>query len=902
MQWLGEIWRRLLFLFRRRQFDRDLEEEMQFHLDMKARQNLEAGLAGPEARYAARRQFGNATYLKERSSEMWTWGSLETVAQDVKYALRQLRRTPGFTAVAALSLALGIGANTAIFSLLDQILVRPLPVRHPEEIVMFRSFGPNPGMDRNSGRKASFSYPKYVEFRDKAQSFSGVIARYGEGATLTCGGQADRIDIELVSGNYFDVLGVGAAAGRVLTPEDDKTWRAEPYVVLSYEYWQRRFGGDRSIVGKAVQINDTMMTVIGVSAKGFHGIERGSSYDARVPMMMKSFITPMWPRINERFWAWLNIIARLKPGVTREQAEAESNVLYHQLLEGEAPLLQGAWTRQKDEFVHRKLDLLPAVRGITWNVDRMSGAIVALMAMVGVVLLIACVNVASLLMARAVARQREVAIRVALGAGRMRVARQFVIESLLLASIGGALGLLFALAVGRPAVALLLDSDALKIYSIAPEWRLLAFTMAVSLSAALLFGGAAPAQLARAPLNETLKNESNASAGGRSVRLRKALVILQVAFCVVLMIGAGLFARTLHNLRNLDLGFEKRNLITFSIDASLAGYGQKRTEQAYRQIEEKLAAIPGVESAAASSYGVLKGGVNINRYNIEGFRPEHPEDTEVREIAATPGYLRSLGLRLISGRPFQEAEYGTGRATIVNRSFAKRFFNGADPVGRTLRPGFGDGLPMQIVGMIGDEKYMAVREDPQPSVYVPILWFGSATFYVRTHHQVSAVIQEIRRIIQMQAPAAPLYDLRTMEEQVESRLRVERMVATLATCFGALAMALGAVGLYGVISYVVATRTREIGVRLALGSGRPRVFAMVLRDVAALVMPGLILGLAAGIMAARYIRSDLYGVQAADPATIAAAMAVCTCVGALAGLIPALRATRVDPVRALRWE
>ncbi len=899
---LKDLLFRLRSLFRSHAAEGELDEELRFHLEKQAELYVNAGVAPDEARRRAAVEFGGFAQTKEHCREAWGIALVSTIWQDVKYGVRMLARTPAFTAVAVASLALGIGANTAIFSILDQALVRNLPVKDPERLVVFRSPGVNPGMDRNSGWKMSFSYPKFVDFRDRSGVFDGVFARFATPGSLTYERQSERVNVELVSGSYFNVLGVSAAAGRLIGEGDDITPMAHPVAVLSYDYWMRRFGGDASIVGRKIILSDAAMTVVGVSARGFKGVERGESYDVRVPMMMKDAFTPQWRGLDERFWAWLNIFARLKPGMTHQQATAAANVFYGQVLSDEARQLRGPWAAQRDEFVKRRLELLPAGRGNTVRLQGFREEMTVLMAMAGLVVLIACVNIASLLMARTAARQREMAVRLALGAGRGRITRQLMIESLLLAGAGGVFGLLLATVAAKPILTLIWSEDALRIISTAPDARVLAFTMGVTLLTALLFGIAPALQPARAGLMRTLKTETNVSAGRGQVCFRKVLVSVQVALCVWLAVAAGLFARTLANLRHVDLGFRTENLLRFGIDPTLTGYSNEEGLRRCFRIRDRAAALPGVVSASFSSYGILGGGINIMRYDIPGFEDAPPDEKMVFELGVSPEYFESLGQRLMAGRSFVRSDADAVRTVIVNQAFARKYFKRSSPVGRRIRWSFDRKSEFEVVGVVHDEKYMDMRAEPGPFVYRPVPYTGAVTFYVRAQRNPEALLAAISREVQAEAPGVPLYDVTTMQKHVDNALRQERMVAALSAAFGVLATLLAAIGLYGVMAYVVTRRTREIGIRVALGARRTRVLSMVMSEAGVVVAAGLCIGVPGALMLSRFVQSQLYGVKANDPATIFAAGLLVTAVAGAAGVLPARRASRIDPVRALRYE
>jgi predicted permease len=890
-------------LFRRSAVEREMDAELRFHFEQLIESLMAQGATRGEAIRRARIQFGGMGQVKDDARDARLSGGLERAARGLRMAVRSLTRCPGFTAVAVATLALGIGANTLIFSALDQAILRNLPVQDPARLVVFRSPGANPGMDRNAGANMSFSYPKYLDFRDRADVFAGVLARYPTDGSLLYNGSTEMIDVELVSGNYFDVLGVKPAAGRLFAPDDDGRPMDHPVAVLSYSYWQKRFAGDRGMVGRKVTINGMAMTVIGVSAKGFQDVERGQRQDVRVPLAMKNLFTPTWQGgFHNRFWAWLNIIARVKPGMSRQQAEAGANVLYRQILEDEARNLPKGAENLHDEFLGRRLDLLPAGGGISTN--GLSGTrpfLLELGAMAGIVLLIACVNLAGLLMARTAARQRELAIRMALGAGRFGVVRLLLAENLLLAAAGGTLAVLLAAALGRPALALLLPDDAPGLYSATPDLRILLFALGATLLTAVAISFAPAIEARRTQLADILKSETGVSSGRAQVRFRKGLVIAQVAFCVWLLMTAGLFARTLANLRAVDLGFEKRNLVTFGIDPMIAGLKPAEALAVCRRVESAIAAVPGVNAVSFSNFGLLWGGMNAQQMKVPGYVPVHPGDAIAFELSVTPGHMRALGLHLLAGREFAHSDLGAIETAIVNESFVKRFFHGENPVGKAMRDDGGD-LDLQVIGVVRDQKFWGQRDEAHPAFYIPNEFAAAASFYVRTATPAGNLLDTIRKVVEQQAAGIPVTRLGTVEDALDLKLSAEKQMMRLAGLFGLLAALIAAIGLYGVIAYTVARRTREIGIRMALGAARADVVRMFLRDVAMVVGAGLAIGVPTGFGMAHFVREQLYGVTAGDPWALGgAAMAIGT-ITLIAGLVPARRATKIDPAAALRWD
>jgi predicted permease len=891
-------------LLRRFALEREMDLELRYHFDRLVEDFMRQGMSKDEAARRARMTLGGMEQLKDDARDIRMADRVERLRREFRHAARSLMKSPGFAITSVLTLALGIGANTEIFSLLDQAMFRNLPVKDPSRLVVFHSDGVNPGMDRSSNLKLSFSYPKYKAFRDHDTVFSGVAGRYSTGGSLMYNGGAENVSVELVTGNYFDVMGVRPAAGRLFTPADDQSPMGHPVVVLSYEYWQRRFGGDSSIVGRKVALNGMPMTVVGVSAAGYQGLVRGSSDDVRVPLMMKDLFTPNWKGMDRWNWAWMNVAARIKDGLSLQQAEAGANIFYRQLLQDESAKLTGVYIAQRDEFLKRHLDLEPAAHGLMFALSGTDKTLYELLGMTGVVLLIACVNLAGLLIARTAARQRELAIRLSLGAGRVGVVRQLLVENCILVAAGGIVGLMLAMAMGKPVMHFLFSATADRIFSAMPDLRVLLFAFAIcalvvgALSLTPLF------QVGRDALAQTLRSESGASASGGQVRFRKFLVVAQFSFCVWLMIAAGLFSRTLSRLREVDLGFRTEHLVTFTIDPAAGGYTGQRAFAVADRIEEALQGMPGVSAVSHADYAALGGGVNIIRLAIEGYEPRKPTDTDVNQITVTPGYLKAMGMDLLTGRDFSQSDVqlkSQALTAIVNQAFAKTFFKGANPVGKYFRSAFG-GSDLEIVGMVRNDHYSGPRTEPQPFMYWPGRPAGGVVYYVRTGQPPAAVMTSIRKVVDQQAAGVPISRMRPMSEQLDLVLGTDEQLAKLAMFFGLLATLLAAIGLYGVMSYVVSTRAREIGIRMALGARRDSVIGMVVREACVLVAAGLAVGIPSGLALTALIRSQLYNTSPSDPATIAVAAAIVAAVALCSAMLPARRAATVDPMRALRWD
>jgi len=832
------------------------------------------------------------------------------LAHDLRYTLRTFKKSPVFVGVAVLSLALGIGANTAIFTLVDQLLLRLLPVKDPQQLVLFWGRGRHYGS--NNGRY-KLSYPMYEDFRDHNKVFSGMFCRHESSFSIAADGRTERVDGELVSGTYFQVLGVRAALGRVFTPDDDRVLGGSPYAVISYRYWQNRFAGSRDVLGKKLLVDGYPISIVGVSQAGFDGTDPGTSPQIRIPVMMQAQLDPQlaeFYNLKNRRGRWVNVFGRLKPGVSLTQAKAALQPFFHQILDMEVQEKEfsHAAPETKQAFLKMSLELLPAAKGDSNLRREFSSPLLVLTALVGLVLLIACANVANLQVARATARQKEVAVRLALGASRSRIISQLLVESLTLSLAGGACGLVLATWMDRALLNFLPAGDAALTLSTTPDWRILAFTVGISLLTGIIFGLAPALQSTRPELAGTLKDQVGSIAGGTSVGLRKTLVAAQVSLSLLLLIGAGLFVRSLGNLKNLNPGFHTANLIGFAVDPPMNGYKPERSLDFYRQLRDGLDGLPGVESASLAVMPVLTGDEWDSSMAIEGFqhKPSETPDPHMQFIA--PDYFKTLHIPILLGRDFRMTDgKDAPKVCIVNEKFARKFFKDGIAVGKHIGMGGDPGtkLDIEIVGVVGDTKYESMREEVPLEVYRPYhqMNFVLGMYaYVRTTRQPEQTFANIRRVVNNLDSNLPIFQMKTIEAQMEESLITERLVATLSSGFGILATLLAAIGLYGVMAYIVAQRTREIGVRIALGASRHDVMALVMRDVFILTGIGIAIGLPAAWGLTRMVSSQLYGIQPNDAATVAAATIGIAAVALLAGYIPALRATRVDPMRALRWE
>jgi predicted permease len=841
---------------------------------------------------------------------------MTSLLADLRFALRGLRRSPLFAIVATLSLGLGIGANTAIFTLIDQILLRKLPVRAPEELVMLIQRGNHNGSNMGS---RMHSYPIYQDYQQKATPLSQVIARRLVSVSFAVDNQTERLDAEMVSGNYFSMLGVRPAIGRVLSSkEDDQVYNGHPVAVLSYDYWVSRFARDPGVIGKKVQINNYPMTIVGVSAAGFDGLDPARSPQIRVPILMKPVVLPEWTwmRADDRRSRWVQVFARLKPGQTVESAQPPMQGLFTQIRKYEATLPAAKdWSAySKEQFLKGTLHVEKADIGYSSLRNDFSTALVVLMCMVGLVLLIACANVANLLIARGFMRQREIAVRLSLGATRGRLVRQLLVESLLLSAFGGALGVFVAVALTRGLLALIpSESNPLQIQA-EPDLRILGFTFALTLATGVVFGLLPALRASRPDPWTTLKDTVGSIAGGGgSLFLRKGLVTAQVALSFLLLFGAGLFVRSLQNLRTTDPGVDLDNLVTFQLSPALNGYTEERGAQFYRDLLQNLQSAPGVKSAGQASVSILSGDEWDSTMSVEGHKAADGEDMQAFMNALSPGYFKTMQIPILEGRDFRDSEGrdqfddtkpDLHRVAIVNQKFARHFFKGASPIGKRL--GWGDGpdtkMNIEIIGMVADSLYEGPREGVRRQVFIPAWGRGSSAIYMRTATSSAGAYSLIRNEVRRLDPAMPVYSLKTLQGQLDETLLSDRLVALLSAGFGLLATLLASIGLYGVMAFVVARRRKELGIRLALGAQPSQLTWMVMREVLLLLVIGLAVGIPAALGLGRYVASQLYGIEAHDPAMAIATVVLLTLVSTAAGLIPARRASQINPIMALRYE
>jgi putative ABC transport system permease protein len=827
---------------------------------------------------------------------------------DLRFAVRGLFRSPLFSIVAILSLALGIGANTAIFTLIDQILLRQLPVRAPDELVMLYQQGAHNGSNMGS---RMHSYPIYQEYRTHAEPLAEVICRRLTEASVSMDNQTERLEAEMVSGNFFTMLGVPAAIGRVFNSgDDDQIYQGHPVVVLSYDYWVRRFSRDPGVVGRKILVNDYPMTIVGVSAAGFSGIDPARSPQIRVPVLMKPVMVPEWGwvHMDDPRARWVQVFARLKPGWTVKSAQAPLQTMFTQIRAQEMTL-PGAkdWSPYaREQFMKGRLLVEGAAIGYSSLRNDFSTALIVLMCMVGLVLLIACANVANLLIARGFMRQKEIAVRLSLGASRGHLVRQLLVESLVLSVVGGVLGIGLAVALTRGLLAFAPTNGQPMMIQAWPDARILAFTLLLTFATGVIFGLLPALRASRPDPWTTLKDTVGAVAGsGGSLFLRKGLVAAQVALSFLLLFGAGLFVRSLQNLKATETGVALDNLVSFQLSPALSGYENERTLNFYEQLLGKLRAAPGVKSAALAGVSILSGDEWDSSMNVEGHKAQDGEDMQAFMNSLSPGYFETMGIPLLEGRDFtrMDATEKT-RVAIVNRRFAEHFFPGRSALGKHV--GFGTGpkskLDIEIIGVVANALYEGPREGVRRQAFVPHWGRNSATFYVRTAAVSSTAYNVIRNEVRTLDASMPVYAMKTLEAQLDETLLTDHLIALLAAGFGLLATVLASIGLYGVMAFVVARRRKELGIRLALGAEPSGVIWMVMREVLLLLAIGLAIGIPAAMALGQFVSAQLYGIQARDPWIAGATMILLALVSAAAGLIPATRASRIDPILALRYE
>jgi predicted permease len=904
----------------------EADEEIRLHLALRTEQLIRDGLSPDAARAEAERRFGPADVARRqlhhsaqrREGRMRVREWVDAGRQDVRLAARGLLRAPAFTMTAVVCLALGIGANAATYSLFEEMLLRPLPVREPDRLVNFDSPGPRHGRDnwnQTGPSEALFSYPM---FRDVANARPALVQIVGHRmffANFAYHGATDFGMGTLVSGSYFAVLGLRPTVGRLLGPADDHAPGGSRVAVLSHGYWTTELGGDSSVVGKTMLVNGRTLTVVGVAPRGFEGTTRGVRPRMFAPLSMAAELDPGFgPQsgFDDRKWYWVYVFGRLQPGVTLERARAELNTAYRSILaELDAPLHASMSARTMAEFKARRLNVEEGRRGQSRLHAQTRAPLTLLFAITGLVVLIASANVANLLLARGATRGSEMAVRLSLGAGRGRLLRQLLTESLLLAILGG----LASLVVARGTLALTaamippVEFGAGGDLAIELRTSAIVFAAAVAVGTGLFFGLFPALSVTRPDLVSSLKAGSGKHSGTRgAARFRTGLVTAQIALSMTLLIAAGLFVKSLRNVTRVDLGMELDRVVQFAIAPMLNGYEPQRSHLLFARVEQELAAVPGVSSVAASGVALLSGSTRGGDVRVEGFQSGPDTDVNARMNHIGPNYFRTLGIPVLAGRDFTASDrLGAPKVAIVNQSFARKFGLGPNPIGRRMAWGGAASAPldMEIIGLVPDTRYNGVKEREPPIFYQP--WrqdkdIGGIFFYVRAARAPESILGDVRKVIARLDPTLPIVALKTMPQQVRDNVYLDRMIGMLSAGFAALATLLAAVGLYGVLAYTVAQRTREIGVRMALGADARRVRGMVLGEVARMTAVGAALGVAAALALGRVAQSLLFGLSSSDTRVVAGAVAVLASVALAAGYVPAWRASRVAPMRALRTE
>lgn len=892
--------------WRRRNRAQDLERELRGHLELEAEEQHASGLSPDESRYAARRAFGNTTLILEDVRAVWTWTLLEQIGHDVRYAARMMRKNCGASTVAILSLALGIGANTAIFGLIDALLFKTLPVKDPRSLFFVAK-------QEHAGTNTYFYYETYQRLR-AAQPFLQELAAFGDRIRMNVSidGDAESIMGQLVSGNYYTVLGVQPVVGRLVGATDDRIPGAHPVAVISHAYWQRRLGGSAEAIGKKILIAGTPFTIIGVTPPRFFGLQVGDAPDISVPVMMQPQVMPdkeNWLDRPRNTVDWLNLFGRLKPGVTLPQATSGLRTLFRNIqtqLASELGLQHATWRK---DWVEAKVVLVPGATGLSRLRRQYSGALYVLLGTVGLVLLIACANVANLLLARASARQREIALRLAIGASGVRVIRQLLVESVSLSALGGALGIALSYWVAELLVAFLSVGGTPIRLDLSPDWRVLLFTAGISIAAGILFGLAPAVRGAGLDLAPALKQAGRGPGG--SQLFARALSVLQVALSLVLVIGSGLLVRTLARIDNIDAGFARDQVYIVSL--APRGSDQKngpnglRLNRLYLDLLHRVRVIPGVVSAS------LAGEPPTMRGYGRPFRIQDGRQFVAHQYPIYPGYFASLGSAIVQGRDFASTDMipGAARVAIINQTLARKVFPSESAVGKRIvctgRIAMGEsGSPCEVIGVAGDIPYSTLKDEAQNAIYMTFLQAptgrGGMELLVRAADRRRDVPAQLRREIASIDPYLPSIVVRTLAADMDAALMRERLLALLSIIFGGLAALLAAIGLYGVIAYSVSRRVQEIGVRMALGAPPRRVLGLVLSETLALSGLGIACGLPAAIAATRLLAGFLYGVTPSDPAVLLAGAGFLVLTAAIAGYIPARRAARIDPVVALRNE
>jgi predicted permease len=897
-------------IFHRHEIDSDLDDEIQSTLALLTHQKIAQGMTPDEARRAAKIELGGTEQLKEQVRAIRTGAWLDSLLQDIRFALRMLRKNPGFTTVAVLTLALGIGANTAIFTVINALMLRMLPVPEPQQLVVIGDPIHIHSWSSGTPRADIFSYPLYSQVRDYNTVFSSVLASsHIDSLQIRIDGGAEKVTGRLVTGNYFQTLRVEPLFGSMFTGQEDRAPGSDPFVVISYGYWRDRFAGNPSVIGRTVQLNNYPFTVIGVAPPGFSGEVVDDRPELWVPVMMEPQLLPGRDFLETPDISTLLLMGRLRPGVTVPQARENVDAVVKEALTETLSARLTADDRGAMRAMKFNVEVSAGGRGLSRLREEFSTPLLLLMGLVGVVLLVACVNVANLMLARSSTRRREFAVRLALGAGPGRILRQVLTEAMLLATLGGVLALLMA-RWGSAALVGMASRNSTAALGLDIDWRVLAFTAAVCLVGGLLFGFAPAIQFLKPGLDHDLK-EGNRRASAGLGRTGRILVSSQIALGVLVLMAAGLLVRSLQKLQDVDLGYSRDHLVLAKVDLVTSGYKGPEILNETRALLDGLATIPGVRSVTASSNGLFSGDESSDDVRIEGFNPASKADLHTGDDEVGPNYFSTVGVSIVMGREINQQDFQTGaRVAVVNESFAKFYFGDRNPLAQEVYIADSDHPgqpPYEIIGVAGDVHDHGVRAAVRRRFYAPLSSAGfdddgAPNIEMRALGNPRALISSVRTKIQALAPEAIIDSVETGGNLVTDSLASQVLVAKLSALFGALVLALLCVGLYGTLSYRVAERTREIGIRMALGAKRQDVVWMVVREVCLMLVVGTMAGIAGGIAATRLFQSVLYGVGTADPVSIAAAISVLLATSLTAAIVPARRATRVDPMVALRHE
>jgi predicted permease len=901
----SDLWFRLRSLFRRDAVESEADAELRFHFEHQVEKLLKSGLTREEATRRARLEFGGHEQLKEEIRDARGVNLIETLWQDIRYGLRILARTPVISCVAILSLALGIGANTAIFSLIDTVMLRMLPVAKPEELMQVRILGSH--YSSNPEGSPSFTNPLWEEVRNRQDIFSGFFAWGETQLNLSQGGAVHNADGIYTSGEFFSTLGVRPAAGRLIGTEDDR--RGCPGVaVISYNFWQGRFGGAESAVGSALSLDNHDFQIIGVSAPGFYGVDVGSKYEVAIPICSVAIFEGKDTRLDKRSWWWLSVMGRRKPGVSPDQVKARLGVLSPDVFAGALP---HDWDQKgQQDFLKRTLVTIPAATGTSYLRRQFAQPLNVLMGVVGLVLLIACANIASLMLARAAARHREIAVRRALGASRARLIRQLLTECVLLSTAGAVLGVFFARWGSSLLVRFISTQRDPVFLDLSPDWRVLAFTGAAAVFTGLLFGVLPAFRSTRVSLTSAMKG-GEAFDNETHVKFRsgKWIVASQVALSLLLLVASGLFLRSLVKLATLDAGFDRNNVLIVHADLHNAKVPQEQQPAMFEEIETRLRGLPGVVSASRSVMTPVSNYVWDSVLVVDTPNAPTGDNALTYFNYVSPRFFETLRTPLLTGRPFNSGDATSGqKVAIVNETLATKFFERGEALGKYFRIDAGvgkTGAPIQIVGIVKDTKYESLREEAHAIAYFPISQLTenaeAQAFELRTATQPSAFLSPVQDAAASVSKAIPL-SFTTLAEQVDDSLVQERLLATLSTFFGALALVLAMIGLYGALSYLVTQRQREFGIRMALGAPRDSILRLVMRDVVIVLAGGLAAGACLALAMVSVVQKMLFGLAPHDTFTFIAATGVLSVVAVAAGYLPARRAMRIDPMVALRYE